>query len=342
MADIKILPTTFDAENPVGSGPFTFVEWERNRHVRVQKFAGYYREGLPYLDEVVFLPTPDENQKIVLLQAGEVDFTDTIPLPRAQEIEEGGEVQVFPIPEGVAPSSYFMLARCTEPPLDDARVRRAINFAIDRQAIHDATFNYGTIKSNVVPPQHWAFNPDALSFNERDLDQARALLEEAGQGGGFSLQLKHITSRAEYSTFAQILQANLAEIGIELEIIPQEIGVWVEEVLTNHDFQLGMTGIIPPYDPDFIMSRFNIADADGAAMGWEDAEYSDLLAQGRATVDQEARKPIYFRMQEIVQEASPGFVLNERPILYGASPAVQGFRPDIRQHTHFTTVWLQR
>jgi peptide/nickel transport system substrate-binding protein len=217
-----------------------------------------------------------------------------------------------------------------------------MNFAVDRQALFDAAFGYGTIKSNAVPPEHWAFNPDALSFNERDLDQARALLEEAGQGGGFSVQLKHITSRAEYTTLAQVFQANLAEIGITVEIIPQEIGVWVEEVLNKHDFQLGMTGIIPANDPDDFLGRYDIANADGAAMGWEDAEYTELMAQGRAIVDQEERKQIYFRVQEIVQEASPGFILNERPILYGATQAVQGFVPDLRQHTHFTTVWLQQ
>jgi ABC-type transport system substrate-binding protein len=231
--------------------------------------------------------------------------------------------------------------RTTEPPLNDARVRRAMNFAVDRQALLDAAFGYGTIKSNAVPPEHWAFNPDALSFNERDLDQARALMAEAGQAGGFSVQLKHITSRAEYTTLAQVFQANMAEIGITVEIITQEIGVWVEEVLNQHNFQLGMTGIIPANDPDDFLGRYDIANADGAAMGWEDQEYKDLMAQGRAVVDQEERKRIYFRVQEIVQEASPGFILNERPILYGATKAVQGFVPDLRQHTHFTTVWLQ-
>jgi peptide/nickel transport system substrate-binding protein len=342
MGDIKILPPNFDPANPVGSGPFQFIEWVRNRYVRVGKFAGYDRPGLPYLDEVQFLPTPDENQKIVLLQTGGVDFTDTIPLPRAQEVQEGSDLQVFTIEEGVSPSSYSMLCRCTEPPLNDDRVRRALNFAIDRQALLDATFGYGTIKSNPVPPKHWAFNPDAQSYNERDLDQARSLLEEAGLGGGFSIQLKHITSRAEFTTIAQIFQANMAEIGVNVEIVPEEIGVWVDEVLNKHDFQLGLTGIIPANDPDDILGRFDVKNADGGAMGWENQEYLDLMAQGKALVDQEERKKIYFRVQEIVQQAVPGFILNERPILYGATQAVQGFRPDLRQHTHFVDVWLKQ
>jgi peptide/nickel transport system substrate-binding protein len=342
LADLKIVAPNFDETKPVGSGPFTFVEWVRNQHVKVAKNPNYYKPGLPLLDGVEFLPTPDENQKIVLLQTGGVDLTDTLPLARAKEIQGGGQFQVFSLPKGVTPATYFVLCKTTDPLLSDARVRKAMNFAIDRQAIDDVVFNFGAIKSNFIPPENWAFNPNALSFNERDLDQAKSLMQEAGHGDGFKLQLKHITSRAEYADLAQIFQANMADIGIDIEIVPKEIGVWVTEVLTNHDFQLGMTGELPGDDPDLILTDYDISTADGGAMGWKDDEFLDLLKKGRATVDQEARKQIYFRMQEIVQEASPGFVLHERPILCAASPAVQGFKVGLRQFLHFESVWLQQ
>ena len=343
LADLKIVPKDFDAVRPIGTGPFQFVEWVRNRHVRLKKHPGHFRPGLPYLDELTFLPTPDENQKVVLLQTGQVDFTDTIPLPRVKEVEQGGRVVVFGIPPGVSPSAYFMLSRTDRAPLDNPRVRRAINHAIDRKAQLEVTFDVGTIKSNVVPPKHWAFNPNAPSYDERDLAKARQLLAEAGHPNGFSVQLKHITSRAEFATMAQLFQANLAEVGIKVELLPLEIGVWVEQVLNKHDFELGLTGVIPGYDPDAILgNQFSIEQTNGKAMNWKHDEFQNLLAQGRAVVDQEARKRAYFRAQEIVQEESPGFIMNERPILYGASPAVQGFRPDIRQYTHFEAVWLKR
>jgi peptide/nickel transport system substrate-binding protein len=340
-ADIKIIPTKFDATKPVGSGPFKFVEWVRNQHVSVAKNPNYYKAGLPLLDGVTFLPTPDENQKIVLLQTGGVDMTDTLPLARAQEIQKAGQFQVFSIPKGVAPSTYFVLCKTTDPLLSDARVRQAMNFAIDRKALDDAVFNFGAIKSNFIPPQNWAFNPNALSFNDRDVDKAKSLLQAAGHGDGFKIQLKHITSRAEYTDLAQIFQANMADIGIQVEIVPKEIGVWVQEVLVKHDFQLGMTGELPGDDPDLILTTY-VNDEDGAAMAWKDDEFLSLLAKGRATVGQEARKPIYDRAQVIVQEASPGFVLHERPILLAASPAVQGFKVSVRQFLHFESVWLKK
>ena len=342
-SNIKIIPKDFDEAKPIGTGPFQFVEWVRNQRVRLKKNPEYFVKGQPYLDELVFLPTPDENQKIVLLQTGQVDFSDTIPLPRVKEVSAGGKIIVYPIPVGVAPSAYFMPLKTDKAPLDNAKVRQAMNLAIDRKALLDVTFGVGTIKSNVVPPKHWAFNPNAMSYDNRDVARAKQLMAEGGHPNGFSLQFKFITSRAEYTPMAQLFQANLAEIGVKLELLPKELGVWVDEVLNKHDFELGMTGIIPDYDPHAIMVRFHSKDSqDGQSMNWQNPEFEQLLAQGKVTVNQEERKRIYFKAQEIAQEGAPGFVVNERPILYGATPQVQGFRPDIRQHTHFASVWMSK
>jgi len=343
IADMKIVPRNFDARNPVGSGPFQFVEWVRLRHVRLKKFPGYWREGRPYLDELVFMPTPDENQKIVLLETGQVEFTDTVPLPRVQDVERGGKIVVHSVQPGVSPSSYYMLTRADRPPLNNVKVRQAINFAIDRKALLQVTFGKGTLKSNAIPPKHWAFNPESVSFNERDVNRARRLMNEAGQGSGFSLQVKHLTSRAEFFTLAQVFQANMAEIGIRIELIPQEIGIWVNQVLVQRDFQLGLTGIVPRYDPDAMLGeQFSNQRVNGKAIGWRHDLFEKQLEQGRANVSQEARKRVYYHAQLIAQWEAPGFILNERPILYGAAPSVRGFKPDIRQHTHFVDVWLRR
>ncbi|MGH2404927.1 MAG: ABC transporter substrate-binding protein, partial [bacterium] len=343
IADLKVIPRDFDARRPVGTGPFSFVEWVRLRHVRVKKFPGHWRQGQPYLDELVFMPTPDENQKLVLLETGQVEFTDTVPLPRVRDVERGGKITVHGIPPGVSPSSYYMLTRADRPPLDNVKVRQAINFAIDRKALLQVTFGKGTLKSNAIPPKHWAFNSESVSFNERDVSRARKLMAEAGHGSGFTLQLKHLTSRAEFFTLAEVFQANMAEIGIKIDLIPQQIGIWVNQVLVQRDFQLGLTGVIPRYDPDAMLGeQFSAVRVNGRAIGWRHELFERQMAQGRALVKQDDRKRVYYHAQLIAQWEAPGFILNERPILYGAAPAVQGFRPDIRQHTHFHNVWLKR
>ncbi len=336
VGDLKIVPKNFDPNKPIGTGPFQFVEWVRNQRLRMKKFPDYYTKGLPYLDEVVFQAVPDEDQKVVLLQTGQVDFTDTIPLPRVKEVKQGGKIQVIGIPAGVSPSSYWMDCNTNWAPLNDARVRRALNYAIDRKAILDITFGEGTQKSSLVPPKHWAFNPNALSFNDRDVAKAKQLLAEAGLSKGFSVQLKQITSRAEFATIAQLIQANMADIGVKVEILPLDLGVWVEQVNNKGDFQLTLTGLTPLYDPDPLLSR------PYKTSGWKNDEFQKLLAQGKETVNREERKKIYYAAQEIAQQESPAFVINERPILYGATPAVQGFKPDLRQHVHFRDTWLKK
>ena len=341
MSRIAIVPRSFSVARPVGAGPFQFVEWVRNRYVRVRRFDGYYRQGLPYLDQIDFMPTPDENQKIVLLQTGQVDFTDTVPLPRAQEVEKSGKIQVFTITPGVAPSAYVMFANTRVAPLNNLKVRQAINYAIDRRAMLDANFGFGVTKSNPVPPRNWAFDPTAASYNVRDVAKAKQLLREAGAAAGFSIELVHITSRAEFATLAQLFQANMADVGIKVAITPIQIGVWVDREV-KHQYQLGLTGIVPPVaDPDLILSAYDSDGATGESTGWQDAEYHRLLAQARAVLDQTQRKALYARCQQILQEACPVFVINERPILCGGSSAVQGFRVNVGQITEFQDVWMK-
>jgi len=342
-ADLMVIPQNFDATNPVGAGPFAFVEWVRNQRVRLKKFPAYYERGLPYLDELVFMPTPDEDQKVVLLQTGQVDFSDTVPLPRVKEVHGMSNVQVFSLAPGVSPSAYVMLLNHTKAPLSDTRVRQAMNYAIDRAALLDVTFGEGGVKSNLIPPKSWAFNPNAASYNNRDVNKAKQLLQQAGVGNGISLQLKHFTSRAEYTPMAQLFQANMADIGIKVDIQSMQIAVWIEQVLNNRDFDLGLTGVTPGPDPDPILTdEYDIGTGDNEAMQWKNDEVQQLLAQGRATVPQDQRKRIYDRIQEIVQLESPAFVMNERPILLGASSAVRGFTADPRQYLHFQNVWLQK
>ncbi len=337
VGDVKIVPKSFNPDKPVGTGPFAFAEWVRNQKLTLKKFPDYHVKGLPYLDQVVFTPTPDEDQKVTLLQTGQVDFTDTVPLPRVKEAKQSGKYQVIGIPAGVSPAAYWMDINTKVAPLNDARVRRALSYAIDRKAILDITFGEGTIKSSLVPPKHWAFNPNALSFNDRDVNKAKQLLAEAGQSKGFTVQIKQITSRAEFATIAQLIQANWADIGVKAEIVPLELGVWVEQVQNKKDFQIGLTGLTPLYDPDPLMSRpYNNATQ------WTNEEYTKTLAQAAATMNREERKKLYARAQEIAQEETPAIVVNERPILYGASPAVQGFKTDLRQHVHFKEVWLKK
>jgi ABC-type transport system substrate-binding protein len=173
--------------------------------------------------------------------------------------------------------------------------------------------------------------------------RAKALLAEAGYPNGFSVQLKHITSRAEFTPMAQLFQANMADVGIKVELIPQEIGVWIEQAQNQYDYQIALTGVIPGPDPDAIMtSLYDQLQANGKMTFYKNDQLQKLIEQGRATVARDARKTIYAQAQDIIMTDLPAWPINERPILFGAAPAVRGFKADVRQHLHFHQTWLQK
>jgi ABC-type transport system substrate-binding protein len=168
-------------------------------------------------------------------------------------------------------------------------------------------------------------------------------MAEAGFGNGFSLQLKHFTARAEFAPIAQLIAANLAELNIKVEIFALQIGIWLNQVLVERDFQIALSGIIPRHDPDIMLGeQYSTRRSSGKAINWRHELFERQIDQGRAVVNQEARKRVYLHAQLIAQWESAGFVLNERPILMGAAPSVQGFKPDVRQLIRFEEVWLKR
>ena len=343
VGEISIVPKNFDVAKPIGTGPFQFVDWVRNQQVSFKKFDGYFRQGYPFLDTVTFRTVPDEDQKLSLLRTGQLDFVEVIPLPRVEDLQKEGKYPLVMIDDETKPSSYICRINCAKAPLDNPKVRQAINYALDREAMLDINFGFGGIKSNFVPTKHWAFNPSARSYNTRDLAMSKKLLAEAGHGSGLTIELKHHTVDATYTSLAQLIQAQLGEAGIKVNLVAMELGVWVDTVFSKKDFQLAQSGNSVRADPDAIFSdMYDQSRVNGGSIGWKNDEAQRLLGEGRTSLDREARKRIYFRLQEIIQEESPILIMNGIPFPQAATPAVQGYQSDLRNSTAFETTSLKR
>jgi len=315
----------------------------RNQRVRVKKFPDFFKRGMPYLDDVTYVTTPDEDQRLTLLRTGQVDFVDVVSLARVQDLQKEGKFRLITIEPGQRTAAYIMRVNCSKPPFDNLKVRQALNYAIDRQALLDVNFEFGAVRSNFVPSKHWAYNPNARSYDQRDENMAKQLLAEAGLSNGFSAELTHHTVSEVYKSTAQVIQANAADIGIKLALAPFELGVWVDKVLQKRDFQLALSGNSVRSDPDTMFSdMYDQTRVNGGAIQWQNDEAQRLLVSGRELVNRDDRKKIYSRFQEIVQEETPIVVLNEIPGIYASSPAVQGFIPDQRALSFFEPVWLER
>ncbi len=343
LSEVMIVPARFDPDRPVGTGPFQFVEWVRNQRIRVKKFPKYFKKGLPYLDEVIYLTTPDEDQRLSLLRTGQVEFVDVVSLARVKSLEKDAKFQVITVTPGQRTAAYIMRINCSKSPLNNVKVRQALSYAIDRQAVLDINFGYGGIRSNFLPSKHWAFNPRARSYDQRDVARAKRLLAEAGLASGFPVELTHHTANETFKSIAQIIQANLADIGIKVSLMQLELGVWVDKVLRKRDFQLALSANSVRSDPDAVYSdMYDQTRVNGGAIQWHNEEAQKLLGEGRTLADNEQRKKVYARFQEIVQEESPIVVLDEVPAMHAAALGVRGFEADNRSLTFFEKVWLKK
>jgi peptide/nickel transport system substrate-binding protein len=343
LSEVMIVPASFDPARPVGTGPFQFVEWVRNQRIRVKKFPDYFKKGLPYLDEVVYMTTPDEDQRLSLLRTGQVDFVDSVSLARVKNLEKEGKFPVISVTPGQRTAAYIMRINCSRSPLNNVKVRQALSYAIDRQAVLDVNFGYGGIRSNFMPSKHWAFNSQARSYDQRDVARAKRLLADAGLPSGFPVELTHHTVSETYKSIAQVIQANLSDIGVKVSLMQLELGVWVDKVLRKRDFQLALSGNSVRSDPDAVYSdMYDQTRVNGGAIQWQNEEAQKLLGEGRTQANVEQRKKVYARFQEIVQEESPIIVIDEIPAVHAAAPAVRGFEADNRSLTFFEKVWLKK
>jgi ABC-type transport system substrate-binding protein len=340
LVEVRVVPRSYDPQKPVGAGPFQFVEWSKNQHVKLKRFDGFWEPERPYLDELVYYPTPDEDSKITRLLAGQVNFSDTIPFPRIEEVKKLSNIQIYQKDAAYTPSHYPLIINTKRPPFEKVEVRQALSWAIDRQAIKDATFGYGEIISSAVPKANWAFNPKAPSYDKQDLEKAKDLLRQAGLPNGFKAQFKFITSRAEYTPIAQLLQDSWSKVGIQVELLPRELNVFVEEVNNRADFDIGMTGYLPGWDPHWLFTFTYVTNKN--QHGWSNEEFDRLLKEASTIPDQAKRQPLYQRMHEIVQIEQPLVTIGHRFIIMAASRQVQGFEPNYRQFNHFDFTWIQK
>jgi ABC-type transport system substrate-binding protein len=157
----------------------------------------------------------------------------------------------------------------------------------------------------------------------------------------FKTTLKYWKEWSQMPQIAQIVQANLADIGIEVELQLLEIGQWVKTVENDIDFEMALTALVPRWDPSDQLGNAYRTD-DGASLQWESADFDAAFAAGVATADQEQRKAAYFKCQQIALTDCPGMVLNEAPIFAAAAAKVQGLIQYNRSYQLFYKAWIKQ
>lgn len=316
--------------NPVGTGPFKFVEWKPNDSITIEKNEDYWQDGLPKLDKVVFRSIPDNSARLNALLAGEIDLADGINPSDGDAIESNDDLQLIERP---SMNVGYLGLTVTREPFDNKLVRQAMNYAIDKQAIIDTFFEgRADIAVNPMPPSIEGYNEDIEGY-EYDPEKAKELLEEAGYGDGFEMELWAMPVPRPYmpdgQKVAELMQKNLADIGVTAEIVSHEWATYLElaEKGDADAFMLGWTG--DNGDPDNFL--YVLLDEDNIGSNnytyFKHDEMHDLFIEAQTEVDQEKRNELYKKAQEIIHEEAPWVPIAHSTPLLGATKDLSGLVP---------------
>ena len=320
-------PTAFEkhgdkfSENPVGTGPFKFVEWKRNDSITIEKNEDYRIDGLPKLDKVIFRSIPDNSARLNALNTGEIDLADGVNPSDGASIEGNSELQLYERP---SMNVGYLGLTSTRPPFDKKEVRQAINHAIDKQAIVDAFFEgRATVAKNPMPPVISGYNDDIAGYDYNP-EKAKELLAAAGLPDGFEMDLWAMPVPRPYmpdgAKVAEAIQANLADVGIKANIVTYEWATYLEKAKNGEAdaFLLGWTG--DNGDADNFL--YVLLDEDNIGSNnysyYKNDVVHDLFIQAQTEVDEAKRNELYGKAQEIIFEDAPWVPLaHSTPLLAG-------------------------
>ena len=311
------------ATAPNGTGPFSFVEWEQGQQLELASFADYWGDG-PFLDGVTIRVVPEEQSMLSALQAGEVQLG---VMGNPAVIEQVSDPLVLERSTAMGYFPFFL--NSSRPPLDVKEVRQAISCAIDRQELIDTALLGEGVPTGPFVEGIFKTEPfDGLPCDGPDKDMARQLLADGGQPDGFSIETIIITGENDAGiNIAQNLQAQLAEIGVDLELQPLETNIYVDRWLeADFDSALSENGSGP--DPHHTYAKYFTSTGNFQNVaGLNTPELDDLFAEGQATTDPDARVPIYHQISQILLDESPWVWLYQGYRFQVRVPELEGFVP---------------
>lgn len=329
---------------PVGTGPFAFVEWVPQDHITLQRYADYAwgpefaaNSGPALLDEVLFRFLPEGASRLTALQSGEIDVADEPPAFSVQSLLDSGEfvLQSFPAPG--MPS--HMMINAEKSPTDDIRVRQAMIHAVDQEQLVQVAFaGLQSPADNVLSPSTFGYNEDVANLYPFDPERAAALLEEAGwvdtdgdgirEKDGERLTVVYPASPAYEEAYMELLAAYLTQAGFDVQLMTMddagifEFGVAGEHSIVNMGWTSKDPGVL-----SFVYHSSNIEGGSGFTR-FVDAELDAALEQAATELDEAARAELYRQAQQIIMENALAIPLYNYDRVMVVRSAVQGWTFD--------------
>ncbi|CAN1548568.1 DdpA ABC-type dipeptide transport system, periplasmic component [Burkholderiaceae bacterium] len=350
-----------NADKPIGTGPFKFVEWQKGQYIRFDKNPDYWKKGRPYLDRIVARFIADGSTRAATLETQEAQiagFNAVLPVD-VRRLEKLPYI-------GITNRGYEMQSPIVEldfntktKPFDDPRVRQAVAYAIDRKFIIDNIwFGFGRPATGPINSNFKAnglYTADVRNYNvPKGIEIANKILDDAGYkrgAGGVRFEITHdITPYGEeWRRFGEYVAQQLSKIGIKVTLRQEDVPSWLRRIYTNYDYQLTNNWIQTLADPVIGVHRLyhsgSIRPGTVFVNGtrWSSPETDSLMNQASVEMDQKKRSALYHDFQKRVVEASPIVYIHELDFITVYNKKLQNFLVSpLGLYSNFDQTWLQK
>ena len=315
-------------QQPIGTGPFVFEDYQTDAVIRYSKNENYWKEDEPKVDNLVFAITPDASVRLQRLQAGECHV---MPYPNPADIDSIKANPDLDLLQQEGLNVGYLAYNTTQAPFDDPKVRKALNMAIDKDAIIEVIFGGQAEKAkNPIPPTMWSYN-ESIEDDPYDPEAAKKMLEEAGVSD-LSMKIWAMPVQRPYNPnarrMAELIQEDFSEIGVDVEIVSYEWGEYLERSKAEDRdgaVLLGWTG--DNGDPDNFLAVLLGCDAVGGSnrAQWCNEEFDNLVQEAKTLTDQGARAANYEEAQVIFKDQAPWATIAHSVVFMPVRSEVEGY-----------------
>jgi dipeptide transport system substrate-binding protein len=324
--------------NPVGTGPFEFVSYQKDATIRYKAFDAYWG-GRPKVDSLVFSITKDATARYAKLKTGECHV---MAFPKPADLEEMRKDPQLAVLQKEGLNVGYIAFNVEKAPLDNKLVRQALNLAVNKDAILKSVYQgNGQVAKNPIPPILWSYN-DKVKDYPYDPEKAKQLLAQAGLANGFEVELWYLPVTRPYNPdgkrMAELVQADWEKIGVKTRLVTYE---WAEyrkrsKVGEHQVVMFGWSG--DNGDPDNFFVPLLGCDAvkgGGNTARWCNQEFNDLVKKAAATPKRADRAKLYEQAQVIFKEEAPWITIAHSVRFTPERKEVKGFKMDATAHHYF-------
>lgn len=330
-------------KHPVGTGPFKLETWEPGVRVVLARNDQYW-DGAPKVRQAIYVPIIEAQARLSAIKTGEIDMTMDVPPDSLADLRKDPDVVVA---ETNSSAVWYVALNTRHAALKDKRVRQALNYAVQKDAIiRDILKGTAIVATTPLSPVYGPYHEDKTQRYQYDPEKAKALLKEAGFANGFDVTFyvpesgSGMQSPVEMGT---VIQANLAAVGVRAKIQTMEWGAYLKKYLDAPDMaEMSWNPSIG--DPDHMMYMLLSSDRFPPAFNagfYQNLRVDELLRKGRTTIDEKERIPLYKEAQRLVVEDAPWIFVDHGKQVIVYRKRVQGFKLHPNFDLVLTQVWLQ-